>query len=206
MSSAWHDVTIPMHPNMTVWPGDPVFTFEAAARMDAGSSCNTSSLQMCTHTGTHCDAPWHFIQGGATLEQVDVALFFGNARIIEIPNADVIDATLLPPEPLPPRILFKTRNSLLPVDGTFDKSFVALAPDAAERIIADGVRLVGVDYLSVAPYGNSKPVHRLLLGAGVFIVEGLRLADIPAGFHEFIVLPLPIIGADGAPCRAFTRV
>lgn len=203
MTMDWHDVSIPLRPDMTLWPGDPPFVFEAAARMREGRSCNVSQISMSTHTGTHCDAPWHFVDHGATLDQVDTRLFFGPARVLSLPNVSMIGAADLPAEPLPERVLFKTRNSDLPMDGVFHPDFVALERDAAERLVSDGVRLVGIDYLSISPKGNSGPVHKALLGAGIFVLEGLRLADVPPGTHEFIVFPLPIAGADGAPCRAF---
>ncbi len=205
MEQTWRDVSIPMRPEMTVWPGDPKFTIEPASRMAEGKSCNVSQLAMATHTGTHCDAPWHFVDDGATLDQVDLRLFFGHALVIDLPHVDRIRAADLPDVPLPERVLFKTRNSAIPMDGVFDKTFVALDEDAAERLVADGVNLVGIDYLSIAPYGNGTPVHRILLRAGVFVIEGLRLAGVRPGIHEFVVLPLPIVGADGAPCRAFIR-
>lgn len=205
MENDWRDVSIPMRPEMTVWPGDPKFSFEPASRMADGASCNVSHIAMATHTGTHCDAPWHFVDDGATLDEVDPRVFFGAALLIELPGVDLIRAADLPETALPPRVLFKTRNSNIPMDGEFDRAFVALDEGAAERLVADGVQLVGIDYLSIAPFGKGRPVHHILLSAGVFVVEGLRLADIPPGTHEFIVLPLPIADADGAPCRAFLR-
>ena len=203
MQYQWRDISIPMRPEMAVWPGDPPFRFEPASRMADGASCNTSKITMSSHTGTHCDAPWHFVDTGKTLDQVDPTVFIGDALVIALPEADLIRAADLPQTPLPQRVLFKTRNSNIPMDADFDRSFVALHEDAAERLVADGVRLVGIDYLSIAPFGNGTPVHRILLGAEVFVVEGLRLADIAPGVYDFIALPLPIAGADGAPCRAF---
>ncbi len=203
MQYKWRDVSIPMRPEMTVWPGDPRFSFEPASRMADGAACNVSRIAMSSHTGTHCDAPWHFVDDGATLDQVDPSVFIGEALVIELPDVDIIRAEHLPESKLPSRVLFKTRNSTIPMDGSFDREFVALHTDAAERLVTDNVKLVGIDYLSIAPFGDGVPVHRILLGAGVFVVEGLRLADVAPGVYDFIVLPLPIVGADGAPCRAF---
>jgi len=203
MERQWRDVSIPLHPDMTVWPGDPEFTFEPFSSMAEGASCNMSRMTLGTHTGTHCDAPWHFLEPGKTLDQLDPSVYFGRALVIEVKGTDHVRGADLPVEPLPDRVLFKTPNSDLPVDGKFDPAFVALAEDAAERLVKDGVRLVGIDYLSIAPKGNSGPVHRILLGKGVFVVEGLRLVGIAPGLYDFIVLPLPVVGADGAPCRAF---
>lgn len=203
MQLKWRDISIPMRPEMTVWPGDPKFSFTPAARMADGASCNVSHIAMSTHTGTHCDAPWHFVDDAATLDQVDTQVFIGEALVIDLPEVELVRASDLPATALPDRVLFKTRNSAIPMDGAFDRSFVALDEDAAERLVADGVKLVGIDYLSIAPFGKGTPVHKILLGAGIFVVEGLRLAGVGAGVYDFIVLPLPIIGADGSPCRAF---
>lgn len=201
----WRDISIPMQQGMTAWPGDPVFSMEPAVRIARGASCNVSRISLCTHTGTHCDAPWHFIESGKTLDQIDPAVFIGDALVIEPADTDLVRAADLPAERLPERVLFKTRNSNLPVDGPFDPAFTALSEDAAERLVRDGVLLAGIDYLSIAAKGNSDPVHRILLGAGIVILEGLRLAGIAPGVHPFAALPLPIVGADGAPCRAFIR-
>lgn len=205
MRQTWRDISIPMHPGMTTWPGDPAYQFDAAARIADGASCNLSEIRMCTHTGTHCDAPWHFIDTGKTLDRVDLSVFMGEALVLDLSAVDVILAANLPQTRLPERILFKTRNSDRPADAPFDPAFTALEEDAAVRIAKDGVRLVGIDALSIAVKGKSGPVHRTLLGAGIIVVEGLRLAGVSPGMHEFIALPLPLSGADGAPCRALLR-
>ncbi len=203
MSIHWHDVSIPIHAGTTVWPGDDPVRFEASTRIAEGASCNTSSLTVPSHCGTHCDAPWHFEDDGKKLHEIDFQVFFGEARVYALMHLDVIHAEDLGPGPLPPRMLFKTRNGAHPVNGPFNTSFVAVAPDAAQRMVDEGVRLVGVDYLSVAPYKDSGPTHHILLQNEVFIVEGLCLQGIPAGDVQFTVLPMPLHDADGAPCRAF---
>jgi len=203
MSICWHDVSIPIHDGTTVWPGDSPVRLTADSRVAEGASCNTSTISLPTHTGTHCDAPWHFEEGGRKLHEIDPAVYFGDATVIHLPEVDRITAADLGTSPLPPRVLFKTRNSDYPVNGPFNTSFVALAQDAAQRLVDDGVRLVGIDYLSIAPYKNSGPTHHTLLRHDVFVVEGLCLRDVPPGVHPFVVLPMPIHGADGAPCRAF---
>jgi arylformamidase len=188
---------------MTVWPGDPAIAFTADSRIEMGDSCNTSVLTLNTHTGTHCDAPWHFIEDGKRLDEIDPGIYFGDALVIDCGNVDTIHAHDLGADPLPPRILLKTRNQHIAHDAPFQEDFVAVEEDAARRMVAEGVRLVGIDYLSIAPFGNARPTHEVLLSAEVFIVEGLRLADIAPGRYAFVVLPLPVAGADGAPCRAF---
>lgn len=199
----WVDVSMGIRPGLTVWPGDPPAAFGPVSRIDAGDACNVSLVSFNTHTGTHCDAPWHFEADGKRLHEVDTDVFFGDALVIDLPGAGRIGAADLPDGPLPPRVLLRTRSSLHPEDAPFDTDFAAITEDAADRLVSDGVRLAGIDSPSIAPYGDAGPVHHRLLRAGVFIVENLRLAAIPAGTHAFTVLPLPLRGADGAPCRAF---
>ncbi|HOZ47769.1 MAG TPA: cyclase family protein [Candidatus Hydrogenedentes bacterium] len=204
MKPYWVDVSIPLHEGMTVWPGDPPFQCVPNTRIAEGASSNTSVVTLGTHTGTHLDAPWHFESDGAPLDAVDPSRFFGDALVLDLTHVDTIAEADLPREQLPPRVLFKTRNSAIPLESPFRRDFVAIEPDAALRLVDDGVRLVGVDYLSVAPYKQPNGLtHHHLLRAKVLIVEGLRLAQVEPGIHAFIVLPLALVGADGAPCRAF---
>jgi arylformamidase len=199
----WVDVSMALRPALTVWPGDPPVTFDPVSRVAAGDSCNVSLVSLNTHAGTHCDAPWHFEDAGKRLHEVDSDLFFGDALVVGVPAGNRVTAADLPPAPLPPRLLLRTRSSLHPEDAPFDPGFCALTLDAADRLVEEGVRLVGIDSPSIAPHGDSGPVHHRLLRAEVFIVENLRLAAIPPGTHPFVVLPMPLHGADGAPCRAF---
>lgn len=200
----WVDVSIPLRNGMTVWPGDPPFDLVPERRIAAQEGCNTSRLSLATHTGTHVDAPWHFEESGKRLDALDPAVFFGDALVIALPDVQVIRPEDLGTHSLPPRVLFKTRNSDFPVDAPFTSDYVAVGEDAARRLVEEGVRLVGVDYLSVAPRKQPGQVtHHILLENEVLVVEGLRLAPIPPGIHPFVVLPLPVAGADGAPCRAF---
>lgn len=206
MSVRWRDISIPLEPGMAVWPGDVEFTFSPSSRIVDGDpeSCNVSHVTLSTHCGTHVDAPWHFEANGKKLDEVDTSLFFGDARLIEVPGVPMVKAEHLGDDPLPQRVLIKTANSNCRANGAFRTDFVALAEDAAERLVSDGVRLIGVDYLSVAPYRQEgQGTHHTLLQNEVFIVEGLMLADFGPGTYPFVVLPLPLTGADGAPCRAF---
>jgi arylformamidase len=207
MAIRWHDVTIPLREGMAVWPGDPPFEFTPVNRITAGAACNTSRAAFSTHLGTHVDAPWHFEENGKRLHELDHVLFFGEARLIEIPGVDIIHAEDLGESPLPQRILIKTRNSAYPDEAPFRTDYVALAEDAARRIVEEGVKLVGVDYLSVAPYKQKgHTTHHCLLGNGIIVVEGLRLKGFPSGSYLFTMLPLALAGADGAPCRAFLGI
>ncbi len=203
----WRDVSIPLRPGMTVWPGDPEFQFAPVGRIAQRAGCNTSLLTFCTHTGTHCDAPWHFEEDGKKLHEIDPAVFFGEALVMEFPETGLIRAGDLGPGKLPSRVLFKTRNSEYPIEAPFNTEYVAIDAEAARRMVEEGVRLAGVDYLSVAPYKQpGQDTHHILLKNNVFVVEGLRLKGIAPGVHPFIVLPLPVLDADGAPCRAFIGV
>jgi arylformamidase len=203
----WHDVTIPLHQGMVVWPGDPEFRFFPACRISEGASCNVSAVEMGLHTGTHVDAPWHFEEDGRKLHEVDTSLFFGRAQVLHYPHAAVITAEMLDGIALRERVLFRTRNSEYPLDEPFRKDFVAISDCAAQRLVEAGVKLAGVDYLSVAPFKQpDQDTHHILLKAGVLVVEGLRLGKIAAGEYDFIVMPLSVVGADGAPCRAFVAM
>jgi arylformamidase len=204
LSIRWVDVSIPLRNGLVVWPGDPDFELTPHKRIAQGGSSNVSTLRMSTHAGTHVDAPWHYEEDGKRLHEIDTSVFFGEALLIDLPDVDRITADSLGHTPLPPRVLFKTRNSQFPADTPFRKDYVALESDAAQRLVEEGVRLVGVDYLSVAPYKQEgQDTHHILLRSGVFIVEGLLLGGLPAGLCRFTAMPLPLVDADGAPCRAF---
>ncbi|MCX5772292.1 MAG: cyclase family protein [Candidatus Hydrogenedentes bacterium] len=207
MPVKWIDVSIPLRPATTVWPGDPHFEFTPMGRIAEGDSCNTSRVSMATHTGTHIDAPWHFDDRGPRLDQIDPDVFFGQATLFDVPRVSVVTASDLGAGLLPPRILIKTRNSGIPCEGPFHEDFAGLAGDAAQRLVDEHVRLVGIDYLSIGPFKQEgHDTHRILLGHNIPCVEGLRLGGLRPGLYEFIVLPLHIPGADGAPCRAFARL
>ena len=201
----WIDISMPVTADITGWPGDPSLVFHATSRIGRGDPCNLTSMSLSCHTGTHCDAPWHFVENGSTLERIPHERFFGPAFVLDMGDAPLITADLLPEKPLPPRILFRTRNSRHAHNAPFDEAFTALDVSAARRLVANGVEMVGVDGLSVAPYGQAVPTHETLLGAGVFVVEGLRLTALTPGWWEVIVLPMPLVGVDGGPCRAFAR-
>ncbi len=204
-----YDISVPIREKMPTWPGDPKVHIQLAKSMERGDSCNVTALAMGAHTGTHFDAPFHFIPGGKTVDQLDLTLLVGTCRVFEIPTEDELDVTHLRGLPLKgvTRALFKTANSSLwATRDDFYEDFVYLTPVAAKFLVEMGVKLVGVDYLSVEGYhAQGSPAHQALLGAGVVILEGLNLADVPAGDYELIALPLKIAGADGAPARALLR-
>lgn len=204
---SWIDVTLPVKTGMVHWPGNPAPIFQQVMSIAAGDVCNLTTLAMGAHTGTHMDAPRHFIDAGITMEQLPLEAVVGPARLVEITDC-AIRRPHLEPLALQPgeRILFKTRNSdrLWDTD-EFQEDFVAVMPDAAEYLVACGVQTVGVDSLSVAPFQDSVTTHRILLGAGVWVIEGLNLKGLAAGEYDLICLPLRMVGSDGAPARAILR-
>jgi arylformamidase len=201
-----YDLTIGISPGLPVWPGDPPVTLERVKKIADGANANVSHLACGVHTGTHVDAPLHFIDGAPGIDSLSLKVLTGRAYVIDLRNAQVLDAATLEASEIPPRtrrILFKTRNSALWArqEKEFQTDFVAVEASGAEWLVRKGVQLVGVDYLSVAPYGNSRPTHRILLEAGVAVVEGLDLSQVSQGRYALYCLPLKLVGSDGAPAR-----
>ncbi len=194
---------------MVHWPGDPAFHIERAQDQEKGDVATVSRIALGVHTGTHMDAPLHFIRNGATIDSMPLDATVGRARVIRIDDPKSIKRDELLPHGILPgeRILFKTRNS----DGAwntdqFDEDFVFISRDAAAYLAECGVRCVGVDYLSVGGFREDGPeTHHALLGAGIWIIEGLNLHDIEPGDYELVCLPLKLIGSEGAPARAIVR-
>jgi arylformamidase len=203
-----YDITLPVTNDMPVWPGDPHVNVERIAKMEDGSVCNISHMAMGVHTGTHMDAPYHFLGGeAATIEKLPLKLLTGRAYVMHLPHTDLITAADLEASGLPPRtrrLLLKTRNSGYWAAGNlkFQENFVAISPDGARYLVEHGVRLVGVDYLSVAPFADGVPTHQILLEAGVVVVEGLDLSQVGPGRYTLHCLPMKLVGSDGAPARA----
>ncbi len=204
-----YDVTIPIHQQMPVWPGDPKIQMQRISKIEEGASANVTQISMTVHAGTHIDAPYHFLGGeAATVEQLPLNLLTGRAYVLHLKDeVNLITADILQKSEIPPRtrrILFRTRNSHLweTSQTEFQTNFVALSPDGAQFLIDRGVKLVGIDYLSIAPYKDGVPTHTLLLEAGVVIVEGLDLSQVTQGRYSLYCLPLKLTGVDGAPARA----
>jgi arylformamidase len=203
-----YDITLTISGELVVWPGDPQVEIEQASLISEGSHANVSHIRMGVHTGTHVDAPYHFIDGGITVEELDIDLLTGRAYVLHLPDeVDLITKEIIENSAIPPRtkrVLFRTRNSQRWADGNnaFDENFVALDADAAALLIQRGVKLIGVDYLGVAPFGDAVPTHTTLLSAGVIVVEGLDLSEVSQGRYTLYCLPIKIGGVDGAPARA----
>jgi arylformamidase len=196
------DISVPVRPGMVTYEGDPDVRLERVVSIADGAAANISRLDFGVHTGTHVDAPLHFIDGAPGTETLRLDVLVGEAFVVDATGvAAALDEKVLRgldvPEPAM-RLIFKTRNSKLWELGAFSHDFVRLSGDGARYLISRGVRLVGIDYLSV---GNEE-AHRELLGAGVVPVEGLDLRGVEPGPYELICLPLRLVGSDGAPARA----
>lgn len=203
-----YDITLTISSDLVVWPGDPEIQLELVSKIQEGANANVSHITMGVHTGTHVDAPFHFIDGAETVENLDLRVLTGRAYVLHVPDdIGLIEPAFLEKSDIPPRtrrVLFRTRNSEMWKENArvFREDFVALNQQAAEYLINKGVKLVGVDYLSVAPFGDSVPTHQTLLKAGVVVVEGLNLAQVSQGRYTLYCLPLKLAGSDGAPARA----
>ena len=206
---SWIDISVPLKNGMAHWPGDPAFQSRLAKTLGDDCPCNLTHLEMSAHTGTHMDAPRHFIADGKTMEAMPIDATIGPCRVIEIHHDTAITAAELEPHNLQrnERILFKTRNSARSWQtNDFDEDFIYIAQDAARHLTASGVMTVGVDYLSVGGYKkDGVETHVELLGAEVWIIEGLNLAAIAPGEYDLACLPLKLVGSDGAPARAILR-
>jgi arylformamidase len=203
-----YDVSLPISGKLPNWPGDPKIIIDRFSKIEAGADANVTQISMCVHVGTHVDAPFHFLGGDTlTVERLPLNLLTGRAYVLQLPDeVDSIDSDILKNAQIPPRIrrlLFKTRNSTLwlRAEAEFQRGFVAISADGAQFLVERGTKLVGVDYLSVAPFSAPVPTHRILLQAGIAVVEGLDLSKVSPGRYSMYCLPLKIAGADGAPAR-----
>ncbi|WP_434222655.1 cyclase family protein [Limnospira platensis CENA597] len=173
----------------------------------AGDEANVSQLDTDVHVGTHVDAPCHFIESGTAVEDLSLDVLMGVAYVAELPEVQAVTALDLEKLNLPPkttRLLLYTTNSQLWQDNVteFNKDFVALTADGAQWLVDKGIRLIGVDYLSVQRYHDSTLTHEILLKAGIIIVEGLNLTNVAAGMYQLVCLPIKLVGSDGSPARA----
>ena len=203
-----YDITLTVTPDLITWPGDPPILVERIAKMEEGESNNVTKISMSAHTGTHVDAPYHFLGGQAsTVDQIALKTLTGRVYVLEMLSEDIITAKSLENAEIPPRtrrLIFKTRNSQLWTNHakTFRTDYVSISADGAQFLVERGVKLVGIDYLSVAPYQEPVPTHEILLKAGVVVIEGLNLTEVSQGRYSLYCLPLKLAGSDGAPARA----
>jgi len=201
-----YDVSVPIDNGMPVWPSDPPVKLTPAAHLsrDGSHTVRVTAIEMGSHTGTHIDAPHHFVDGGRKLHEIPLDWLVGETTVVQIPGVPSIARGHL--EKLDwtgvQRVLFKTDNSPRWVDHGFHKDFVYLEPQAAEFLVERGLRLVGIDYLSIDPFGSQKhPTHFVLLPNNVVVLEGLNLSQVAPGRYHMVALPLNLQNADGAPTR-----
>ena len=201
----YHDISVPIYDGMATWPGDPPVGVSTHKSVEQGDGANVLKMSFSSHIGTHLDAPNH-IGLALTVDQIPPDTLIGPARVVESDAADLVRLSDLEGIDLKrwTRILFKTRNSGRTRD-RFRPDFVALEPVVARRLQSAGVRLVGIDAMSVDPVDGKGEAHRLLLSGGVILLENINLSKVPAGEYELICLPLRLKGADGSPARAVLR-
>ena len=202
-----YDVSLPISPDLPTWPGDPTILIERISKMEEGADVIVSNFAIGVHTGTHIDAPLHFLRDGSLIEDISLKVLTGRVYVLELPAVDLITAKVLEDAEIPPRtrrIIFKTTNSKLwhqePL--RFHTDFVAVSADGAQYLVDRGVKLVGIDYHSIAPFDNLVDTHQILLRAGIVIVEGLDMTEVSQGRYTLYCLPLNLIGVEGAPARA----
>ncbi len=202
-----YDISLTVSPDLPIWPGDPKILIQRIMKLENGDDANVSTIAMSVHTGTHVDAPLHFLSDGLAVNEILLKTLIGRAFVLDLPEVDIVTTDVLEKAELPPRtrrVLLKTRNSALWFNGVreFQKDYVALSPDGAQYLVDRGVQLVGVDYLSVAPYAETVKTHTILLEAGVVVVEGLDLSQVSDGRYNLYCLPIKLGGLEGAPARA----
>ena len=201
------DISVAVSGRITSWPGSPLPRFTKTLSLKNGDEANNTKLTMSVHTGTHIDAPSHFISGGQTIDQLPIDIFFGRVFVAYLPKVKEITAQDLENLNLPKgtvRLLFRTSNSLLWEKGIsrFRKKYVGLNAGAARWLVKRRIKLVGVDYLSVAKFDEAVLAHQILLKAGMALLEGINLSKVKPGFYQLICLPVKIFNCEAAPTRA----
>lgn len=199
------DISREISPETVLWPKDAGVKINTEASLEKGDSCNLSSIEMGLHTGTHIDAPFHFIQKGIGIMSLDLSKFIGFVKVFELQVESVIteESIRLLDIQEGDAVFFKTSNSELPVKGEFNKAFIGIDASAAQYLVDKKIRTVGVDYLSVDRFGSqTHPAHHILLAQEIGIIEGLYLKNVDPGTYFFSCLPLKIQGVEGTPARA----
>jgi len=205
-----YDISLTLSSNLVSWPGEDAFQLSKIHAISNGDNCNVTELHMSTHQGTHIDSPYHFLNNGATSEDLLIENLIGLCVIIDVAESDIINKAHVDNYDYSKykRVIFKTKNSILWKNDTkeFDKNFVSLSLEAAQYLYDQGVVLIGIDYLSIEKFSSlTHDVHKLLLGNNIIILEGLNLSDICEGYYELICLPIKLAGSDGSPARAVLR-
>ena len=208
MEQRIYDITVPISATLPCYPGDPAVDITPVAQITRGDAANVSRVTLTSHSGTHLDVPRHFLAHGTTVDAIDLTVLLGPVRVCAIPGtahitADDVQALHLQGVR---RVLFQTANAALWERPGFQSDYVALTAAAAQLLVELEVGLVGIDYLSIDAFERQDfPVHRILLGAGILILEGLDLRVVPPGEYELVALPLLLQDGDGAPARVLLR-
>ncbi len=204
----WIDVSLTLSKEQASWLGDDPFKYWETRRIADGNNSNCASLSMSLHFGTHIDAPYHFVPDGKTVDDIEPDQLIGPCSVVSAEEAK----GLIEPKDLEgkipegtTRLIVKSRNSAYILDKTFHTDFTAFSEECAKFLVERGIQLLGFDYFSIARYKNTAPAHRVLLGAGMVIIENLNLTEIDPGEYEIICLPLKIKGSGGAPARVVLR-
>jgi arylformamidase len=208
----WYDISIPLKQGMVYLPIDPVAPkiYRYSDRV-LGAPVSMSMLEIISHTGTHIDAPLHFIPDGSTISDMPLDATIGPCRVIEIKDHDMIKVEEIKQYPIKKgdRILFKTRNSPAMYEGKkFPDSYVYFSDESAEYLVEKGVIFVGLDSLTIGNYKDEPSVvntHTIFLRAGVYVLEGCALGHVPPGEYELMCLPLLMYNGDAGPSRAILR-
>jgi arylformamidase len=207
--SGWVDVSVALHSDMVHWPDNPPVRIERMLDIEHGDAANVSKISMGSHTGTHMDAPLHFVRDGRGLDEMPLDAAMGRARMIEVLDPESRKLSDLRRHEIRggERILFKTRNSARSWPSrAFLEDFVYVSQEAARYLAAREVLTVGIDYLSVGGFRKvGVETHRALLEAGIWVIEGLDLSEVEPGEYELICLPIKVERSDGAPARAILR-
>jgi arylformamidase len=201
------DISMPLNASTPIWPGSPGFSSQSHLSLQSGDVANATLLGLDAHCGTHVDAPRHVVPAGATIDEVGLTALVGSAAVVDVSGSRAIDAALLDACEIADgteRLLLRTDNaSRRGIDAApFHEDYVALTADAARWVTRRGIRLVGIDYLSIQRYDDPPDVHEILLGAGVLILEGIDLRSVTPGRWTLVCLPLRVTGIEAAPARA----
>jgi arylformamidase len=200
-----YDISMLIKEDMVVWKEDPKPLFKNISSIKKGDTCNLTEISLSTHTGTHIDAPSHFLKDGMTIDQINPNLFFGEVSVIEIFNKKIIEPEDLQLKSFGKKVLLKTDNSkLLNISDDFFPDYSAISASAAEYLVSQQTTLVGIDYLSIGLTGNDSHItHQILLSNNILIVEGLNLSEVPEGNYQIYCAPLKLKSLDGSPARVF---
>lgn len=202
------EVSAPVKSGMLHWPGEPEVSIYRIESISKGNEANVSGLSMSVHTGTHMDAPYHFLNGGKDISKVPFEALIGRALVIDVKNPERVDVSDLERYNIKPgsRVLLMTDNSRKEwFNREFSRDYVGLSARAADYLAEKKVQLVGIDFLSIGTYDEDAGVHRTLLSRGIWIIEGLYMNNITEGLYDMICLPIRLIGSDGAPARAILK-